>query len=194
MGNVLPQHQWKDLPCYDPKKFLDFNYLRVCESEWAPGQLLTTEAKVHGLAYTTRQLDCDTDGSFKPKFIDKADYRERCVHKHGEQILNYQRQLKGTDDMNCRCARDIVYYASLGLDFSIKCQDETGNYEPFLHVGDEAQCIDFDGYQYGPVVPAFAACCLEIALGSHTCQDPAAAELCRTTYPPCHTYVFARDN
>lgn len=69
-GAILPEHQWKLLPCYslnvtnhDPTG----QYLRQCESEWAAGQRIRKETLLHGLdVYAVVDFKCDYDGSFAP--------------------------------------------------------------------------------------------------------------------------------
>lgn len=68
-GAVLPEHKWKDLPCYslnvtggDPTG----TYLRVCESEMVAGLQISKEAKLHGIkdVLSVADLNCDYDGAF----------------------------------------------------------------------------------------------------------------------------------
>ena len=69
-GAVVPEHLWKELPCYslnvtggDPTG----TYLRVCESEWVAGQRIRKEASLHGLSVLAgKDLVCDFDGSYGP--------------------------------------------------------------------------------------------------------------------------------
>jgi hypothetical protein len=80
---VLPEVQWKSLPCYSVN-YTNFNpdlgYYRICESEWAIAKRLELEASLHGLkVLSSRRITCDLDGSFAPvqnmdKMLDISSY------------------------------------------------------------------------------------------------------------------------
>jgi len=69
-GAVLPEHQWRNLPCYSVNLTnwdATGQYLRVCDSEWTAGQRLSKEAMLHGLdVIAVKDLNCDYDGSYAP--------------------------------------------------------------------------------------------------------------------------------
>jgi len=67
-GAVLPEKEWKYLPCYTLNITAfdrDGEYLRMCESDWASVQKLAKEANLHGLdVLSGRTVTCDYDGSY----------------------------------------------------------------------------------------------------------------------------------
>lgn len=79
-GEVLPEHEWKNLPCYNSTATNyddDGRYLRRCESEWAAAKKIEIEAKLHGLTFDSPSgiLVCDYDGSFGQKYTDVINNR-----------------------------------------------------------------------------------------------------------------------
>jgi len=174
-GAVVPENQWKTLPCYN-RTFWgdDGHYLRQCESSWAAWMKIRLEAKLHGLQeiYAGDISICDYDGSFAAK--QSKNNRDNCVYKNDEQIADYF-ELQGVmQNMKCQCARDTVLSIEEGRPFTLRCEKKSGNYNmtsPYRN--DEfVSCVDSDGFLYGPKeVPISHECCLLDSCKSQTVLD-----------------------
>jgi hypothetical protein len=68
-GGVVPQMQWKKLPCLTQNvtNFMrDGRYLRKCESQNAANLQIIQEGKMHGSRFSLQETNCDYDGSYAP--------------------------------------------------------------------------------------------------------------------------------
>ncbi|CAG7727727.1 unnamed protein product [Allacma fusca] len=141
-GAVLPEFQWKDLPCYSED--LGDKYLRQCESHWLATERINIEASIHGLTLVKfGKVDCDYDGSFKR--YARTGNIESCAHKNGVQMTPYYRQRQGNEeDMNCNCARLYIDYETEGLTIPTNAPDcsktttTMGNFETVQSAGERA--------------------------------------------------------
>jgi hypothetical protein len=179
-GAVLPEGQWKDLPCYTSD--MGDTYLRQCESYWLAAGRIKIEANIHGLNLQSyEELDCDYDGSYKR--VARAGNIEKCVQKNGDTIGSYYRQGGIKGDMNCNCARLSNDYETEGLSLppnALGCSGagaSVGNFELVQTVGTRAVCVDRDGYIYYDA-PSTNLCCLEEDDQGYTTCTPALLEAC----------------
>ncbi|ODN02217.1 Equistatin [Orchesella cincta] len=162
-GAVLPEHQWRNLPCYSVNLTnwdTTGEYLRVCDSEWTAGQRLYKEATMHGLdVVAVKDLNCDFDGSYAP--VRRVGAEWYCVQKDG--TIGPHHQLLEESRQDCQCYRDAILYSEAGRTFQRVCDEKTGNYgavDLFEPITNLYSCSDKDGFFFGDKVEEDYVCCL----------------------------------